>query len=279
MGLYEDAVDKALQVDVKIAKEMANMPDDEETKKKLWVLIAKHTIDAGGEIKEAMGILKESGGLLRIEDILAFFPDFVLINDFKKEICESLEEYNDRIEQLKEEMNDYTQSAELIRKDMQQLRKRCAIVSGNQRCELTGQNILGKEFYVFPCSHAFHAVALRQEMMKHLNSFQRQTVKQLVQKLQELSTDMPSSTNMFQRSLAAAIPFLKEKQNRNNNNAKDDPESNQQNLAQERDMVQQKLDEIIASECIFCGEAMIKSIHQPFITPEDEEREGAEWKI
>ncbi|KAI9922842.1 hypothetical protein PsorP6_001170 [Peronosclerospora sorghi] len=67
-----------------------------------------------------------------------------MINDFKKEICEYLEVYNDQIEQLKEEMQDYTQSAELIRADMQKLRKRCAVVSGNQRCELTGQNTLGK---------------------------------------------------------------------------------------------------------------------------------------
>ncbi|KAI9898806.1 hypothetical protein PsorP6_019092 [Peronosclerospora sorghi] len=152
MGLYQDAVEKALQVD--------------------------NTIDAGGEIKDAMNILKESD-LLKIEDILPFFPDFVLINDFKKEICKSLEVYNYRIEQLKEEMQDYTQSAELIRADMHKLRKLCAVVSGNQRCELTGQNILGKKFYLFPCSHAFHASALRQEMQKHLNSFQRQTVKQL----------------------------------------------------------------------------------------------------
>ncbi|TMW64247.1 hypothetical protein Poli38472_012869 [Pythium oligandrum] len=289
MGLYQDAVEKALQVDVKIAKEMANMPEDDETRKKLWTLIAKHTIDAGGEIKEAMGILKESG-LLKIEDILPFFPDFVQINDFKKEICESLEVYNDRIDELKEEMQDYTQSAELIRADMQKIRKRCAMVSGNQRCELTGQNILGKEFYVFPCSHAFHATALRQEMMKHLNSFQRQTVKQLVQKLQELSTmEVPTTTSFFQRPFSAALPFLnlssseKDAMQALNGgdgaNAPNPKEAAKQTLAQEREMVQQKLDEIIASECIFCGEVMIKSIHSPFVTPDDEEAEGSEWKI
>uniref|UniRef100_A0AAV1V4J9 Pep3/Vps18 beta-propeller domain-containing protein n=2 Tax=Peronospora matthiolae TaxID=2874970 RepID=A0AAV1V4J9_9STRA len=289
MGLYQDAVEKALQVDVKIAKEMAGMPEDDETRKKLWTLIAKHTIDAGGEIKDAMNILKESD-LLKIEDILPFFPDFVLINDFKKEICESLEVYNDRIEQLKEEMQDYTQSAELIRADMQQLRKRCAVVSGNQRCELTGQNILGKEFYLFPCSHAFHAGALRQEMQKHLNSFQRQTVKQLVQKLNELSTEMPASTNFFQRPLSA-FPFLNLSSSEKEamtpgsegssaaTTAKAKSAAKEQSIAQEREMVQQKLDEIIASECMFCGEVMIKSIHTPFITPEDEANEGSEWAI
>jgi hypothetical protein len=270
MGLFQEAVEKALQVDVKIAKEMANMPEDGDLKKTLWTLIAKHTIDAGGDIKEAMGILKESNVLL-IEDILPFFPDFVVINDFKKEICESLQVYNDRIEQLKAEMREYTESAELIRADMQQLRKRSAFVSGNQRCDLTGENILGKEFYLFPCGHAFHASALRQEMQKHLNSFQRQTVKQLIQKLHQLSLEPHQSA--LQRVKTVMFSFSNDKNNEENLSASIKGNSN------EREMVQQKLDEIVAAECIFCGEVMIKSIHVPFITDEDEAREGAEWRI
>ncbi|KAI9906003.1 hypothetical protein PsorP6_013411 [Peronosclerospora sorghi] len=250
MGLYQDAVEKALQVDVNIAKEMAGIPEDDETRKKLWTLIAKHTIDAGGEIIDAINILKKSD-LLKIEDILPFFPDFVLINDFKKEICKSLEVYNDRIEHLKEEMQDYTKSAaELFRADMQKLRKRCAVVSDNQRCELTGQNILGKAFYLFPCSHAFHASALRQEMQKHMNSFKRQTLKQLIQKLNELSTEIPVSTNLFHRPLAA-FSFLNlsssEKEvmkpgvegNSAAVNAKAKNAAKEQSIAQEREMVQQ----------------------------------------
>ncbi|KAI9910073.1 hypothetical protein PsorP6_011082 [Peronosclerospora sorghi] len=241
---------------------MAGMPEDVETRKKLWILIAKHTIDAGGEIKDAMNILKESD-LLKIEDILPFFPDFVLINDFKKEICKSLEVYNDRIEQLKEEMQVYTQSAELICADMQKLRKRCAVVT-----------FWAIFFYLFPCSHAFHASDLRQEMQKHLNNFQRQTVKRLIQKLNELSTEMPVSTNLFHRPLVA-FSFLNlsssEKEvmtpgvevNSAAVNAKAKNAAKEQSIAQEREMVKQKLDDIIASECIFCGEVMLKSIHTP----------------
>lgn len=45
--------------------------------------------------------MKEAGGLLKIEDILPFFPDFVHIDEFKDAICSSLEEYNRQIEDLK----------------------------------------------------------------------------------------------------------------------------------------------------------------------------------
>lgn len=52
--------------------------------------------------------------LLKIEDILPFFPDFVVIDSFKREICVSLEEYNGKIEGLRKEMEDYTLSSEAV---------------------------------------------------------------------------------------------------------------------------------------------------------------------
>ena len=75
-----------------------------------------------GDIKEAIKILKDSNDLLKIEDILPLFPDFTTIDDFKKEICEALEEYNLKIDGLKEEMADYVDSAKDIRRDIKQLR-------------------------------------------------------------------------------------------------------------------------------------------------------------
>lgn len=62
--------------------------------------------------------------LLKMEDILPFFPDFVLIDDFKDEICSALEEYNIGIEELKSEMDNATLSADLIRLDVRKLKKR-----------------------------------------------------------------------------------------------------------------------------------------------------------
>ena len=52
-------------------------------------------------IKRAMDFLQESRDLLKIEDILPFFPDFVTIDHFKDALCESLAEYNKQIDRLK----------------------------------------------------------------------------------------------------------------------------------------------------------------------------------
>ena len=71
----------------------------------------------------AMQFLKKCD-LLKMEDILPFFPDFVLIDDFKDEICSALEEYNINIEELKAEMDNATLSADHIRLDTRKLKKR-----------------------------------------------------------------------------------------------------------------------------------------------------------
>ena len=80
----------------------------------------------------------EECSLLKIEDILPFFPDFVTIDHFKvnpscfyqppslptlqEAICSSLTDYNTHIDDLKTEMKGATDSAKNIRADIQEIR-------------------------------------------------------------------------------------------------------------------------------------------------------------
>lgn len=77
-------------MDLDLAKAEADkVEDDEELRKKLWLMVAKHVIqqEKGTKrenIKKVVDFLSEANNnLLSIEDILPFFPDFVLIDDFK----------------------------------------------------------------------------------------------------------------------------------------------------------------------------------------------------
>lgn len=68
--------------------EADKVEDDEDLRKKLWLMVAKHVVkqEKGAKrenIRKAIAFLKETDGLLKIEDILPFFPDFALIDDFK----------------------------------------------------------------------------------------------------------------------------------------------------------------------------------------------------
>ena len=72
--------------------------------------------------------------LLRIEDLIPFFPDFVVIDDFKEEICSALEDYSRRIDNLKEEMDDSERTATHIKSDIKALEQRYAIVEPGEKC-------------------------------------------------------------------------------------------------------------------------------------------------
>lgn len=101
-----------------------------------------------------------STDLLKIEDILPFFPDFVVIDDFKIEICSALEEYSARIDALKAEMDDAIASSESIKRDIGNLAKRFVTVERSDKCWKCGLELVSRQFYVFPCQHQFHGDCL-----------------------------------------------------------------------------------------------------------------------
>ncbi|KAG2268100.1 hypothetical protein Bca52824_062655 [Brassica carinata] len=148
MSMHEEAVALALQIDSELAMAEADkVEDDEDLRKKLWLMVAKHVVkqEKGAKrenIRKAIAFLKETDGLLKIEDILPFFPDFALIDDFKETICSSLEDYNKQIEQLKEEMNDATRGADNIRNDISALTQRYAVIDREEECGVCKRKIL-----------------------------------------------------------------------------------------------------------------------------------------
>ena len=102
----------------------------------------------------------ESTNILKIEDILPFFPDFVVIDDFKEEITHALEGYSAHIDQLKQEMDDATETADAIKQDIANLKNRFVTIGAGEACAQCGQLLLTRQFYVFPCHHSFHADCL-----------------------------------------------------------------------------------------------------------------------
>jgi hypothetical protein len=102
----------------------------------------------------------ESTDLLKIEDILPFFPDFVVIDDFKDEIANALESYSAQIESLKSEMDEATRSAESMKEYITGLKNRFITVDAGEKCSVCSFTILTRQFYVFPCHHTFHADCL-----------------------------------------------------------------------------------------------------------------------
>nr|XP_046146997.1 vacuolar protein sorting-associated protein 18 homolog [Oncorhynchus gorbuscha] len=262
MELYEEAVDLALQVDVDLAKTCADLPeDDEELRKKLWLKIACHVVQEEKDVKKAMNCLS-SCNLLKIEDILPFFPDFVTIDHFKEAICSSLEEYNQHIDELKQEMEEATESAKRIREDIQEMRNKYGVVENQEKCAACDFPLLNRPFYLFLCGHMFHYDCLFQEVTPHLSTY-KQT------KLGELQKRLAAAT---QTSKSRHRPAPNEKEE-----GGDTASLGKGSAGVSREQIKSDIDDIIACECVYCGELMIKSIDKPFIDPQKFEEEKSSW--
>ncbi|CAN4101721.1 unnamed protein product [Withania somnifera] len=224
MSMHEEAVALALQVDPELAMAEADkVEDDADLRKKLWLMIAKHVIEQEKgtkreNIRKTIAFLKETDGLLKIEDILPFFPDFALIDDFKEAICSSLEDYNEQIEKLKQEMNDATRGADNIRNDISALAQRYTVIDRDEECGVCRRKILNvggdyrittgymavgpmAPFYVFPCGHAFHAQCLIAHVTRCTNQAQIRS-----QLDDNVASDCPFCGDLMIREIS--LPFI-----------------------------------------------------------------------
>lgn len=180
MGQYQQAVELALQHDdIDLAAIVADrLEGNDKVRKRLWLLIAEKKIKEATSIKEAISFLKRCE-LLKIEDLIPFFPDFVVIDDFKDEICEALEEYSRHIDNLKQEMDLSQHTAEQIKAEIAALDHRYAIVEPGERCWICTLPVLSRQFFVFPCQHAFHSDCLGKRVLENSGSGKRKRIKDL----------------------------------------------------------------------------------------------------
>ncbi|TKA76860.1 hypothetical protein B0A49_02947 [Cryomyces minteri] len=180
MSQYASAVDLALKYDdVELAAIVADRPDsDAALRKKLWLKVAKKVIAQSTGIKAAIEFLKRCE-LLRIEDLIPFFPDFVVIDDFKEEICDALEEYSRHIDSLKREMDESARTATHIKSDIKALDQRYAIVEPGERCYICRLPLLSRQFFVFPCQHAFHSDCLGRRVVEQAGVGKSRRIREL----------------------------------------------------------------------------------------------------
>ena len=278
MGSIEEAVEQALaDGDVELAKttaERVSAVQRPEMAKRLWLKIAKHVIKKSSSstedgansssssdnfnLKMATDLLNECP-LLKIEDILPYFPAFSTIDHFKEAICSSLEEYNRTIETLREDMKVATESAAEIREEIRRLRSRYTLISAtSDKCALCEYAVLSKAFYAFNCGHLFHSDCLLDEVRPHLSPAEKRRLEELERSLMRSSSQQQpagSASNLGGGGSGGGSTATAE--------AASIAEANR------REEVYAAIDDLVASECLYCGHHMIASIDKPFIDPEE----------
>ncbi|XP_022705297.1 vacuolar protein sorting-associated protein 18 homolog [Varroa jacobsoni] len=257
MGLYSEALDLALQElqDVSLAQSIANKPVDDEERKKLWLVIAAHVIRKGEDVGKAMELLA-SCELLRIEDVLPFFPEFVCIDHFKEAICNSLQSYKGQISTLRDSMTDSTNATDQIRTEIVEVRNRCYVVDCGHQCDACGFALLSQAFFVFPCLHRFHA-----------------------QCLEEAIKEMPLPPN-FQSQNSNALESYRDTAPGGSQRGKTTDTASRgssQGPPVGATATKTSIEDLCAQECLYCGELIAESTSVPFFSPEEYEQLHKQW--
>lgn len=121
-------------------------------------------------------------------------------------------------------------------------------------CDICGYPVLTRLFYLFPCLHVYHGDCLTKEVMRHLSEEKKQRVVYLEN---EIVKSVPTKTLM--------------------DSVREDNSSITPGMS-ESDQNKAELDDLIAAECLLCGEVMIESVNLPFF---DNSNQGllASWAI
>lgn len=101
--------------------------------------------------------------VLTIKDLLPLFPKTILVNNFKEEIVESLNEYNLKISTLTTELDSSLITSKKLRSQVKdallETKKGTihTIIEPGEPCRLCNNLLVNKNFVCFPnCHHAFH---------------------------------------------------------------------------------------------------------------------------
>lgn len=210
----------------------------------MWLMVAKHVVSEKGNIENAMQFLKDNDAdaVITIEDILPFFNDFVTIDNFKEAICDSLQEYSEKIRMLKKEMKQASDSAKVIRDEIVAAKTEHYYVKSTDRCDLSSELLMTKPFYIFSCGHKFIADYLADAVENYLE---------------------PQDKTKL-REIRARVKML-------------ESEKNSKSVHNKLDQAYSELEEMISSDCLFCGDLMVKNVDTLFITKEEFDIRREEW--
>ncbi|ANZ75510.1 BA75_02591T0 [Komagataella pastoris] len=175
---YQNAIQLALDNDLlwKSTQIAEKLDIDDKLRKKLWLQISRKMIfniisnrkfqtdlinyetdEIGEKIKKTLSFLLGKCDMLTIKDLLPLFPDFVVIDNFKKEIVQSLEDYSKEMKLLSQEMEESAAISETIKKELVEFKNDSfQIIEPKESCSVCNRILITRKFMIFPCGHSFH---------------------------------------------------------------------------------------------------------------------------
>ena len=192
LNMHSEAVTIALEYGYfALAKENAQKLEgiDEALARRVWLKIAIFMVK-NSDIESALEIMHESK-LVKMEDLLPYFDDKVSISNFNTELCTALNGYKESIEELQEDLSHSTRSREIVREDIHTATHCCIELEVLQLCEICGKFVILKNFYIYPCVHAYHKDCLIEVLMPILelrDGIRAKELSSVIEKLKNVET-------------------------------------------------------------------------------------------
>ena len=258
---------------------------DKKLKKKIWLQIFENK-KISENLDEAKSIIKESKGVIKLEDILPLMGDDVKINEFKSELKNCIENYEKRVNDLDLGIKEFNDVNDLINRDIYLSEKKAIkMVYTDLKCHRCVKKISGIKYFMFPCGHIFDVECLI-EYYKELNKLnigdkqfnnKVKVITDLQRKIKHLKTkkqksigeQKPKETENFgrlHRLKSSNIKTLLTKENNKILFSKEDEFM----LKDTQKILFNYLDE----ECLLCGKDMINSTQVGFGDEND-----LEWEL
>uniref|UniRef100_A0A0N5ALM7 Vacuolar protein sorting-associated protein 18 homolog n=1 Tax=Syphacia muris TaxID=451379 RepID=A0A0N5ALM7_9BILA len=277
-GLYDEAVSLALTVDVELAKECAkrmgasaedsicelyeqNQVVPLEVRRNIWLKIARYIIEEQKDVVACITLLKESDDIIKIQDVLPFFPDFASIKHFKEPLCKCLQEHSGKIKAMQRQMKDAAEIAQQIRSDSEKLKKnsncyyfRLVIIRGSDRCSLCEEVVMSRPFYAFNCRHFFHRDCIEKEVIASFSEKEKARFRELKER-----------ERLLEKLLDGIDKHLYQ------------PTKKQREYREEQSNVRLELSDMVTGDCLLCGTVMIKSVATSFYTDTEYKEELTKW--
>lgn len=210
LSLFEDAVKLALSHDMlTAAKGVANMVEDKELKKALWLDIAAVVIKQDQDIKSTLTMLiQESENILSIKELLPLFDEFVTIANLKEELVRSLEKHSMQVTKLSQNIRDSLKIKNEIKNDILLFKDRYEALEPGVSCSYCSKPLQTRKFFVYPCGHSINTDCI----IKIIMSSNQFTLKVKIQNMQkQLSRDKNSvKPEELDKLLSAQCPLCSE---------------------------------------------------------------------